>query len=119
VLLVENHADTRTTMKLYLEHHGHQVMTAGTKAEALKAEAAGGCEVLISDIGLPDGEGWELMEQGHFPKPVFAIAMSGYGSRSDYQRSSTAGFRRHMLKPFDMEVLDEALEAAEREIGGG
>ena len=121
VLLVENHADTQRLVKMYLEHQGHHVTAAGTKAEAVAAASEAVCDVLISDIGLPDGDGWELLtllNEAHFRRPVFAIAMSGYGSRGDYQRSSAAGFRLHIVKPFEPDALDAALEEAAREIGG-
>ena len=68
ILLVENHADTRGLLKLYLESLGHCVRAVATKAEGLREASIGGCNVLISDIGLADGNGWELLEQAKFPK---------------------------------------------------
>ena len=117
VLLVENHADTRILLKSYLELKGHTVIVAETKAEALRIAMEGRWNVVISDIGLPDGNGWQLLEEAEFQEPVFAIAMSGYGSRKDVHRSTSAGFRRHILKPFELDELDGMLDEAEKEAG--
>jgi len=103
---------------MYLEHLGHTVRTASNKAEGLREAAANACDVFISDIGLSDGDGWELLKQAKFPHPVFAIAMTGYGLLTDREKSSQAGYRRHIRKPFDPDVLDRILEEATREVCG-
>ncbi|HMJ88813.1 MAG TPA: response regulator [Candidatus Acidoferrum sp.] len=111
ILLVENHADTLRWLTLYLEDLGHTVVTARDLAEARSAWRSSNCEVLISDIGLPDGTGWELLEQAQ-PPPVFAIAMSGFGMNADNARSRAAGYRHHLLKPFKTAELDKLLSEA-------
>ncbi len=116
IFVVENHLDTLKYLKMYLESLGHSVTTAGTMQAALAAIPTADCHVLISDIGLADGDGWQLMEQAQFPQPVYAIAMSGFGAESDLARSQAAGFRRHITKPFGDEDISEALEEAAREI---
>ena len=68
--------------------------------------------MLISDIGLPDGDGWELLRRVHLPRPVYAIAMSGFGMNADHLRSREAGFCHHMLKPFTTSDLDTVLAKA-------
>lgn len=118
IFLVENHEDTRRYFTLYLQHMGHTVISATTMKEALETLPSSGCDVLISDIGLPDGSGWELMEQVRLERPVYAIAMSGYGMTADRARSKAAGFREHLLKPIDPDVFDEMLEKAARETAG-
>jgi CheY-like chemotaxis protein len=118
IFVVENHADTLKWLGLYLEQLGHTVVTARTMGEALAALPGAGCDVLISDIGLPDGNGWELLEQlrqNRRPHPSYAIAMSGFGMNADQGRSKAAGFRHHLLKPFDPEQLDGMLAEATRE----
>ena len=80
VLLVENHADTREFLTSMLEGLGYTVIVAASMANALRAAARSGCDVLISDIGLPDGDGWELLNRLNLPRPMYAIAMSGYGT---------------------------------------
>jgi two-component system CheB/CheR fusion protein len=113
ILLVENHADTLRWLTLYLEELGHAVVTARTLAEAKAVLPQCDCDVLISDIGLPDGTGWELLEQAQPSRPVFAIAMSGFGMNADNARSLQAGYRYHLLKPFKIAELDKLLKEAE------
>ena len=115
ILVVENHADTLKYLSMYLESMGHRVRSAHTMREALEQLSAEPCDVLISDIGLPDGDGWELMLEAHLPPSVYAIAMSGFGMGPDQSRSKAAGYRRHLLKPFTPDQLDEYLTEAQRE----
>ncbi len=117
IFVVENHKDTLLWLTRYLEMLGHTVLSARTKAEALEALPKAACDVLISDIGLPDGDGWELLRAAPLPRPVYAIAMSGFGMTADRAKSVAAGYRHHILKPFDPGVLDAILEEAAREIG--
>jgi CheY-like chemotaxis protein len=100
VFLVENHQDTVKYIQLYLEYLGHKVTTAPDMATALEDFPKSKCDVLISDINLPDGDGWKLLEQMKERRPAFAIAMSGYGSISDLRRSRSAGYNHHLVKPF-------------------
>lgn len=116
ILLVENHEDTLRWLTLYLEDLGHKVVSARTLAEAHVALVSARCEVLISDIGLPDGTGWELLERARPSRPIFAIAMSGFGMNADNGRSRTAGYHHHLIKPFKLAELDRLLhQAAQRE----
>jgi len=114
ILLVENHADTLKILRSYLEMLGHTVFAAASIKEALKVFPTAGCKVLISDIGLPDGSGWELLEQ--IRSPIYAIAMSGFGLNADSVRSHRVGYRHHLVKPFVTDELDIALLEAAREI---
>lgn len=116
IFVVENHADTLRCLTLYLEQMGHSVEGATTMQEALEAIPGAACDVLISDIGLPDGDGWELLAQLHLTHPIYAIAMSGYGMNSDRLKSKAAGFRHHILKPFNPDDLDTLLEEAAHEV---
>ena len=115
VFVVENHADTLKYYQMYLQMEGHTVFQARTMKEAFEAIPRSDCDVLISDVGLPDGTGWDLLERlraEHLPHPDYAIAVSGYGRDEDLARSRAAGFRHHLLKPFNPEVLDQWLEEA-------
>ena len=116
IFVVENHADTLNLLTQYLEGMGHTVRSASSMAEALEVLPSSPCDALISDIGLPDGDGWQLMEQAHLPASVYAIAMSGYGMNADRLKSKAAGYRRHLLKPFVPTELDVALEEASQEV---
>ena len=118
IFIVENHADTLKWLSLYLEQAGHAILSAKTMAEAMQTLPAADCDVLISDIGLPDGDGWELLQSLRLPRPIFAIAMSGLGMNSDRLKSKAAGFRHHLLKPFVPDELDAALEQAACEAAG-
>ena len=110
VFVVENHPDTMRALGGYLEELGHQVTYATSQTEALERLPKCPCDVLISDIGLPDGDGWELMERASLPRNVYCVAMSGYGASADRQRSRAVGYRRHLLKPFDPTEIDAILE---------
>lgn len=117
IFVVENHADTLKYLTMYLEQMGHTVESAKTMEEALAALPKADCEVLISDIGLPDGDGWELLERVELPHPIYAIAMSGFGMNADHARSKAAGYRHHLLKPMNPDELDSMLEEAAHACG--
>jgi DNA-binding response OmpR family regulator len=112
IFLVENHQDTVKYIRLYLEYSGHRVTTAPDMATALRQIPESKCDVLISDIGLPDGDGWALLEKLGANRPRFAIAISGYGSGDDQKKSSAAGYNRHLVKPFSPDTLKAALDEA-------
>jgi two-component system CheB/CheR fusion protein len=116
IFIVENHEDTRYLLQLLLEQLGHTVAAATTMAEAVAAMTASRADVLISDIGLPDGNGWELMARLGESRPRYAIAMSGFGQLSDRQRSLAAGYRHHLLKPIEPNRLETLLDEAAAEL---
>ena len=104
---------------MYLESLGHTVVHATRMKEALATVPEAGCDVLISDVGLTDGDGWELLRRlrdSGLPHPRYAIAMSGFGMNADRARSEAAGYRHHLIKPFDPEDLDGMLVEAAREL---
>src|SRR6516225_8468840 len=117
VFLVENHQDSAKYISLYLEHLGYQVRAVRDMATALKEFPQSNYDVLISDIGLPDGDGWQLMEQMKSVRPPLSIAMSGYGSAEDLRRSRSAGYDHHLVKPFPPSELVELLKEASSAIG--
>ena len=109
--VVENHEDTLDAIKMFLEAQGHSVETAPDMKSALKLATQTKFDVLISDIGLPDGDGWELIKKLREKIPgLQAIAMSGYGMRADLDKSKAAGFAAHIIKPFGPAELDQALQ---------
>ena len=115
IFVVENHEDTRFLLCLLLEQSGHAVQSAGTLAEALELLPASNSDVLISDVGLPDGSGWELMQKLQLDRPIYAIAMSGFGMGSDRETSRAAGFRHHLVKPVEPADLERLLRQAASE----
>ena len=118
VFVVENHADTREFLTVMLQGLGHHVTVADTMSKALRYVPIADPDVLISDIGLPDGNGWELLSRLELARPVFAIAMSGFGMASDQKRSKDAGFRHHLVKPMGLEQLEGILKEAAEELYG-
>jgi CheY-like chemotaxis protein len=109
VLLVEDNADSATALAMILEMHGYGVTVAATVQEAL--EQVEGADILISDIGLPDGTGYDLMRAVAARRPIPAIALSGYGSSEDQRRSAEAGFELHIVKPVEADRLLDALQS--------
>lgn len=118
VFIVENHEDTRFLLGLLLEQLGHTVASAGTVQEALDNIPGSRSDVLISDVGLPDGNGWELLVRLGDQRPPYAVAMSGFGMSSDRERSLAAGYRHHLLKPVEPNQLERLLDEAATEIAG-
>ncbi len=116
IVIVENHVDTLLTFSLYLQSLGHTVTLAKNMAEARAWWSSAPYDLLICDLRLPDGDGWELLEHELLPRPRHAIAISGLGSMADRARSQAAGFRHHLLKPFILAELDAALEEAAQEL---
>lgn len=114
IFLVENHNDTLTYLSSYLEACGHVVESARDMTSALKVVPSSKPDVLICDIGLPDGDGWQLMRAvcEQCDPPPFGVAMSGYGMRADIDKSLAAGFRHHLVKPFLPSDLDAVLREA-------
>jgi CheY-like chemotaxis protein len=110
IFVVEDHKDTLEALQLYLEQLGHIVFSARSKAEALKKIPRANCHVLISDINLPDGNGWEILEELENLRPNYAIAISGYGTKADRQRSAKFGFRHHLVKPVFPDNLNTLLK---------
>ncbi len=109
VLLVDDHIDTARAMGRLLTRWGCHVQTADTVAGALKAAAAVRPDVLISDIGLPDGSGLDLIRQLLARQPIRGIAVSGFGMEEDLARSRAAGFVDHLVKPVDVNRLQQTI----------
>ena len=114
VLLVEDHADTLRTLKRLLERMGYQVLPASSAAAALDVLANQSVDVLVSDIGLPDATGHDLMRQIRATHDVPGIAVSGFGMDADLKNSYDAGFLTHITKPVDLKQLDAAIRTAVR-----
>jgi CheY-like chemotaxis protein len=117
ILIVDDHADTLRWLQLHLEDVGHFVLSARDVREAEEILKTTQCDVLISDIGLPDGTGWDLMERTESSRPPVAIAMSGVGRNIETEKSYGVGYRHHLFKPFPLSYLDRLLDEAETEIG--
>jgi PAS domain S-box-containing protein len=99
LLLVDDHENTLQSLLLLLRSRGHQVVPAATVGAALAAAAAQPFDLVISDLGLPDGTGTELMEKLRELYGLRGVALSGYGMEEDLARTRKAGFVAHLVKP--------------------
>jgi len=115
LLLVEDHDDTAETLSFLLEDSGFRVTRASSVADALAAaleahiDDAGGFDLVLSDLGLPDGNGCDLMRILAKQHGLKGVALSGYGMEEDVKRSLAAGFARHLTKPVDLRRLVEVI----------
>ena len=112
LLLVEDHVDTASAISLLLRSSGYDVEVAGSVASALEAVEAESFDLVICDIGLPDGSGLDFMRQVQRRRSIEGIAVSGYGTDEDVSRSKAAGFAAHLIKPVTWLHLHEAIRRA-------
>ncbi len=111
ILLVEDHADTARQLSRLLTRAGHQVSCAGSVAEAKTQYAPDQFDLLLSDLGLPDGSGHEVMRHiRDLQQTIPGIALSGYGMEEDVKVSLQAGFNRHLTKPVHWPELKAVIE---------
>lgn len=110
ILVVEDHEDTAEAMRIVLSRLGYDVRVARSLDEARRM-AGEPFDVLVSDLQLPDGTGLDLMRELSVERPVKGIAMSGFGSEKDVERSLEAGFLRHLVKPVDVHRVVDAIQA--------
>jgi two-component system, NtrC family, sensor kinase len=113
ILLVEDHGDTARVMCRLLSANGHAVQTAADVVTALKLTEQHAFDLLLSDLGLPDGSGLDLMRALRARGlDVPGIALSGYGQEKDIQQARDAGFLAHLTKPVSLPRLMEAIAKA-------
>lgn len=114
VLVVDDDADTRELLIFLLEDYGAQVTAVPSAIEALAAFAQSTPDVLLSDIGMPEIDGYQLMRQIRSQLPdqagqVLAIALTAYAGELDHQKALAAGFQYHLTKPIEPAMLVEAI----------
>jgi CheY-like chemotaxis protein len=114
LLVVEDHAETAEGLARLLRRAGYRVTVAGDVAGALASAAREPFDVLVCDIALPDGSGYELLRRLRATRPVHGIALSGFGTQDDLRRSREAGFDDHLVKPIDLPKLEAAIRHAMR-----
>jgi CheY-like chemotaxis protein len=110
ILLVEDHEDSLKAMLRLLRRLGHQITTATGVSTALRAASEREFDLLISDLGLPDGTGLQLMKELLGKRPIKGIALTGYGMESDIQQTRQAGFQKHLTKPINLQELQAAIQ---------
>ena len=99
-----------TILAHLLRRRGHEVLTAGTVKGALSLAGTHTFDLLISDIGLPDGNGIDLMRQLTKDYGLRGIALSGYGMPADHAKTQEAGFLAHLVKPINFDQLHNVLQ---------
>ncbi|HVF71139.1 MAG TPA: ATP-binding protein [Chthoniobacterales bacterium] len=110
VLVIDDHIDTCTGMKMMLERRGYRVSVAHTADQAVAKAGQEEFDLVISDIGLPDRSGYELMEELSATRGLRGIALSGFGMESDVTRARASGFSEHLTKPINFDRLEEAIQ---------
>ena len=110
VLLVEDHEDTKQSLTKLLRLRGYHVESASNVQSALDLIAQDQFDVLISDLGLPDGSGIDLIRRVQSDRPVLGIALTGFGMEEDIRKSREAGFKHHLVKPIDLNKLDSIIQ---------
>jgi PAS domain S-box-containing protein len=112
ILLVEDHEDTLALLARLLARCGYKVSTAGTVNDAIRQLEESRFDIVVSDIGLPDGNGCDIMTKG-MPRSaagkIKGIALSGFSSQEDIERSKACGFLHHLTKPVDFQRLKQVL----------
>ena len=109
ILLVEDHEATRISLARLLMRRNYEVVTAASLSEARRVADENEFHLLISDIGLPDGNGCDLMAELRKTRPLKGIALTGFGMEQDLARSRDAGFVTHLIKPVRIQSLETAL----------
>ncbi|PYK29161.1 MAG: hypothetical protein DME59_00275 [Verrucomicrobia bacterium] len=111
VLLVDDHYDTCLSMKRMLERRGYEITIAHSAEQAVEKVRTQEFDLLISDIGLPDRSGYELMREVRLNKRLPGIALSGFGSEQDVTQAREAGFAEHLTKPINLERLEKTIQS--------
>ncbi len=109
ILLVEDHEDTNRSLTSLLRRRGYHVRSALTFQSAVELSAKEKFDVLISDLGLPDGNGIDLIQK-LASKPPLGIALTGFGMEQDIRKSREVGFHHHLVKPIDLNKLDSLIQ---------
>jgi CheY-like chemotaxis protein len=109
VLLVEDHEATLHVLSKLLRGLGHRVTGVSSVATRYDGRGQDGFDLIISDLGLPDGSGLDVMRQLRDGYQGRAIALTGYGMESDIAASRDAGFVEHLTKPVDLGALQAAI----------
>jgi PAS domain S-box-containing protein len=112
ILLIEDHEDTAEVMSQLIRGLGHEVAVADSVASALALASRNRFDLVLSDIGLPDGTGIDFIHAFRQHSAVPAIALTGFGTDDDIRRCLEAGFTAHLTKPVNFEHLERLIETA-------
>ncbi|WOD41912.1 response regulator [Nodosilinea sp. E11] len=114
VLFVDDEQDSRDLVTFLLEQQGATVTQVSSAQEALRELQQAEFDLLISDIGMPDMDGYALLRQIRARSPdqggdILAIAITAYAGESDQQQALAAGFQQHITKPIEPEILSQTI----------
>ena len=109
ILVVEDHSDTLEALSHLLSHFGHEISVADRAQNALNIIDSKEFDVVLCDIALPDGSGYDVIAEAKRKRPVKAVALTGFGGTEDIERGKDAGFDFHLTKPVDFHELRAVL----------
>ena len=109
ILVVEDHNDTLQALSRLLSHFGHEISLADRAQNALDMINSKEFDVVLCDIALPDGNGYDVVAQAKRKRPVKAVALTGFSASEDIERGKKAGFDFHLTKPVDFHELRAVL----------
>ncbi len=109
LLLVEDHADSARALVRLLESRGYTIETVPSVATGLEAMNREKYDLLLCDLGLPDGSGIDFIQKVREKNSIPAIALTGFGMQQDVERAQQAGFNLHLTKPVNLQRLESAI----------
>lgn len=109
ILVVEDHSETLEALSRLLNHFGHEISVADGAQNAMNMIDSKEFDVVLCDIALPDGSGYDLIAEAKRKRPVKAVALSGFAATEDIERGREAGFDFHLAKPVDFHELRTVL----------
>jgi CheY-like chemotaxis protein len=109
ILVVEDHNDTLEALSRLLSHFGHEISVADRAENAINMINSKQFDVVLCDIALPDGSGYDVIAEAKKKHPVKAVALTGFGGTEDVERGKKAGFDFHLTKPVDFHELRAVL----------
>ena len=109
ILVVEDHSDTLEALSRLLSHFGHEISLADGAQNALNIINSKEFDVVLCDIALPDGSGYDVIAEAKRRRPIKAVALTGFSATEDIERGKKAGFDFHLTKPVDFHELRAVL----------
>jgi CheY-like chemotaxis protein len=109
ILVVEDHSETLEALSNLLSHFGHEISVADGAQNAMNMIDSKEFDVVLCDIALPDGSGYDVIAEAKRKRPVKAVALSGFAATEDIERGREAGFDFHLAKPVDFHELRAVL----------
>jgi CheY-like chemotaxis protein len=109
ILVVEDHSDTLDALSRLLSRFGHEISVADRAQTALNIIDSKEFDVVLCDIALPDGTGYDVIAEAKRKRPVKAVALTGFSATEDIERGKQAGFDFHLSKPVDFHELRAVL----------